>query len=171
MTKWLAGRTFPQPPCGDSRGGHVDLDARMVYTELRNWQNLLPIESEQLRFGSCWKSSILAITACLATLRLPRSSQVLYRKRKIKQTARPKRIAKVIRCQNYLTIFSARFGNWWLDEHPDETGKHIESRLGHHYGRQILRGYDKKVVMNKVGAWRAAANSKQKTKAKKLLID
>jgi hypothetical protein len=31
-------------------------------------------------------------------------------------------------------------------------------------------GYDKKVVMNKVGAWRAAANSKQKAKAKKLLI-
>jgi|JI8StandDraft_1071087.scaffolds.fasta_scaffold29594_1 hypothetical protein len=58
-----------------------------------------------------------------------------------------------------------------MDEHADETGKHIESRLGHHYGRQKSCGYDKKVVMNKVGAWRAAANSKQKTKAKKLLID
>ena len=55
--------------------------------------------------------------------------------------------------------------------HPDETGKHIESRLGHHYRRRKPCGYDKKAVMKKVGAWRAAANSKRKTKAKKLLID
>ena len=55
MTKWLAGRTFPQPPCGDSRGGHVHLVVRMVYMERTTQltKSPFPIESEQYPGNYC----------------------------------------------------------------------------------------------------------------------
>jgi hypothetical protein len=51
--------------------------------------------------------------------------------------------------------------------HPSETGMKIEKRLSNFYGRRKPADYDRKAVMEKVGAWRAAANAKRKSRRRK----
>jgi hypothetical protein len=54
-----------------------------------------------------------------------------------------------------------------MDAHPNETGMKIEQRLSQSYRGRKPAGYDRKAVMEKVGAWRAAANAKRKARQRK----